>query len=79
MAYKNFIKVLGNGFLLVMFLLVADLFITAWFNPNQSITIYINLHKEIYFDLICLGLTAVFGIWALILNLLDWIKELWKK
>lgn len=75
MTYKKLIKVLGNGLLLVPFVLMVDAFQTAWFNPSHSVLVYINLYNEAYFDLICLGVIALFGAWGLVLNIIDWTNE----
>jgi len=72
---KRLIKVLGNSLLLSMFILMIDAFRTAWFSPSKSARIFINSYNEMYFDLICLGIILIFGVWSLILNIIDWIKE----
>jgi len=68
---REIIEAIGMVSLFAVFIVMLDLFLTAYFNPDKTVTVYINSIGEKNLDLFCMIFTFVFGLFALILKFKD--------
>lgn len=69
------IKLIGVTLLLVAFIMFAELFITAYRNPDKIVEVDINSFYEANLEFILLLITAFFGAMAFFFSIQDLMKN----